>query len=232
MTNKPLSRTLTFDLIGKMLFDAKCIHRASLQHVEFETENKRHAIYILQGGMLTLSSFALRFCLEGLTLPRSQQWRMLVEALDLILYLNELPDDSRKIKAWFRGEVVTRTVSKTDNPPISVRLYGALTEEQVTSADKTKNNLVDILSKYAMHPTLKNMQANMMMDTNEFDYDCLLTPKPESEINPGIFARAYVIQTLQSLLLPITVFPKTHEEFRLIKGHLDEIEIATKQKTK
>ena len=214
---------MTFKRLREILKYAKKVHKTSIRsQVDYKKNDKKHAIYLLQGGVLTAATNAFEFNSKGLLAPRAQQKRMIDEIVALIFFFDELSDHARQVKAWFNGSIVERSQGNKGNLTSDERASRySLTAEQIQRMDSLRKQSNQIMSLY-MHPTIEVIRSNVFKDSNVFDYDHERTYT--HVIEPATFGNLYVTPALHSLLTPIRVLHLGQEEFANIRSHDNEIQ--------
>lgn len=213
---------MDYKRLEEMLDIAKKVHMSLIPRINFNLEDKKHAIYLLQGGILTAVSNAITFIQGGYHAPASQQKRLIDEAINLIWFFDENDSQTRQIKAWFNGHVVEREEGNKGNLTASQRAkLNFLPEEEIKTMDEMYAGLSNITSK-SMHPTLSTMRANCSKSTHLFDYDNLLPKKPN--YSPRDFGNFFVIPALYSLLIPIRSLLVSEFWFNTLRAFISEIE--------
>lgn len=216
------STVITFNRISEILEDAKQVHSGLRNQVDFNLEDKKHAMYLLQGGILTAITTALRFNNEGLLAPRAQQKRMIDEIIDLITFFDEVNENSRQLRAWFSGKVVERTTGNKGNLTAQERATRVnLTPAQVRYLDELRKKSNLIMSQY-MHPTIEVVRANVFRKTHLFDYNHRYTSS--LAIFAKDFGNLYVVPGLHALLLPARVLTLSESDFHRLRNYDKEIQ--------
>lgn len=214
---------MNFENLKKMLFEAYRVHKTFIRKIDFNIENKAHAIYLIQGGALTATANAYTFNLGGYYLPTQQQKRFIDEAINLIWFFDENPDTTRQISAWFRNEVVERTPGNKGNLSLKQRAKINFTDEyHIQEIDKSTKKLIDY-SSTIMHPTLKAVRLGLSKSTHIFDYDNLIHKRPL--FNVSDFGNMFIIPALYSLLIPFRTFPLLKSDFDRLREYISIIEI-------
>lgn len=213
---------MTFDKLSEILAYAIQVHLSLHKQVNFDLEDKKHAIYLLQGGALTALASAMEFNLRGYLIPRAQQKRMVDEIVDLITFFEETSDNARQIKAWFKGRVVEREPGNQGNLTTEERaeLY-FFSPEQVLAMDKLKKQINEVMSNY-MHPTIEAIRANAYRRTNIFDYYHRNTQS--KSIDPVDFGNLYVVPVIHAILIPVRVLKLAEEQFNQLRSYDREIQ--------
>lgn len=208
---------ITYKNIERVLSYCKLTHIALKNQVNFGIEDKKHALYLLQGGAISVTSSALAFNYRGLMLPRAQQKRMLDEVMDLILFFIELTDNSRQLKAWFRGHVVEREPGNRGNMSAEDRAkIFFFTTDQIKMLDKLIKQMNNELSKF-MHPTIQAVRANSSKSRHIFDYDHIRTSNQCWE--PQVFGELFIVPCINCLLIPSRELTPSQETFDLLRSY-------------
>ena len=177
-------------------------HKEIRKLINKNIEDKKHAIYLLQGGSLNSLISAYDFNNQGYVTPLMQQYRMILETEGLIIYFDELKDNSRQIKAFFKGKTLKRKPENSGNPTIEERIkLSGLTEEQLIRDDKLCEKLFNISSNY-LHPTIESIRGgNLFKNSYIFDYERKCIPKPY--ILPTLFNNLFLRPVIRGFLIPI-----------------------------
>jgi len=124
---------------------------------------------------------------------------MVNEALDLILFFDEIPNKSRQLVAWFKGHVVERTRGNSGNLTNEQRaLEAGLTVQEIKQIDKLMLEMNHFLSKYC-HPTINAMRPNVTKSKNLFDYEHAITSR--LQISPEDFSDFFVVPAINAMLI-------------------------------
>jgi len=213
---------MNFDRLTEILGVAKTIHSSLRRDVDFTNSNKRHAIYLLQGGVLTAVASSLRFNLEGYIVPVAQQKRIIDEAIDLIWFFDEIEGNSRHLRAWFNGHIIERVPGNRGNLTLEERAErNFLTTEQIRRMDTLREELSKLVSKY-MHPSINAVRANCRRISHTFDYDHEQTAS--ASLSAGSFGNLYVIPGLHALLIPVRNLPLLQTDFEQLRAFDREIQ--------
>lgn len=215
---------MTFDKLSEILAYAIQVHLSLRKQVDFDLEDKKHAIYLLQGGALTALTSAMEFNLRGYMIPRAQQKRMIDEIVDLITFFDEINDDARQIKAWFKGQVVEREPGNKGNLTIEERASRYyFSHDQVQFIDKLKKQINEVMSKF-MHPTIDAVRANAYRRTNIFDYYHSNTKS--KSMSPEDFGNLYIVPVIHAILIPIRILRLTETQFNQLRSCDKEIQAS------
>ena len=215
----------SFEEILAIIDDIKKIHSELKDSIDFNVEDNKHAIYILQGGSITALNYSYKFNLSGCILPLLQQYRMIIEIVDLILFFDEISKDARQIKAFFKNKTVGRKPGNTGNLSYEERAKNDLLAiSEVKHMDGVRKELVNLSSKF-MHPTLDAIRSNLSQKTYLFDYDNLLAKKPYFDIRS--FSNLFLIPVLHGLLLPINNFVLLKDNYEKLNKFLKMIRDST-----
>ena len=212
---------LDYKKISEIINDIINCHKDLRKVIDTSTEDRKHAIYLLQGGSLNSLIFAYDFNKQGYTLPLMQQYRMILETVELIIYFDELKDNSRQIKAFFRGKTIERHSGSSGNPTIEERIkLSGLTEEQLCRNDELCKKLVNIVSNY-MHPTIESIRGgNLHKSSYIFDYEREYVPKPY--FPSMLFNNLFLRPVIQGFLIPIRTLPLNESCFSILSDFLDK----------
>lgn len=217
---------MTFNRISEILNDAKNVHSNLRRQIDFNQNTKRHAIYLLQGSVLTAVSTALEFNARGYLVPRAQQKRMIDETIDLIMFFDEGEENSRQLRAWFAGRVIERESGNQGNLTAEDRAIRAnLTPEQIQSLDNLRERANHIMSQY-MHPSIEAVRANVFRRTHIFDYTHEHTGS-QHRMSANNFGNLYLVPGLHALLLPTRTLPLEEIDFHRLRDYDREIQMAT-----
>ncbi|MDO8269981.1 MAG: hypothetical protein Q7T54_04915 [Candidatus Levybacteria bacterium] len=213
---------MTFIRLKAILDVAKRIHISSISRIDFDKEDKKHAIYLLQGGVLTAVSNAFQFNLNGFYVPTTQQKRLIDEAIDLIWFFDENLKKQRQLRAWFAGRIVERVPGNEGNLTLKQRAeINLLDIDRIQKMDDLQKTINHIVSE-VMHPTIKAMRANSSKRTHLFDYDNLTPKKPQ--YSPENFGNMFVVPSLFSLLIPIRHLQVNNAQFDILRSYVRDIE--------
>ena len=213
---------MNFNRLTEILGVAKTIHSSLRGDVDFTNSNKKHAIYLLQGGVLTAVTSALKFNLEGYIVPVAQQKRMIDEAIDLIWFFDEIEENSRHLRAWFNGHIVERVPGNRGNLTLEERSErNFLTTEQIRRMDNLGERLSRLVSRY-MHPSIDAVRANSRRVSHTFDYNHEQTSS--ASFPAGSFGNLYVIPGLHALLIPARTLPLLQNDFEQLRTFDREIQ--------
>ena len=189
-----------------------------------DIEDKKHAIYLLQGGSLSSLIYAYDFNNQGYIAPLMQQYRMMLETAELIIYFDELKDNSRQIKTFFKGKTVKRKPGNSGNPTIEERIkLSGLTEEQLNREDELCEKLFNISSNY-LHPTIESIRGdkgdNLLKNSYTFDYERSNIPKPY--MSPALFNNLFLRPVIRGFLIPIKTLPLNKSYYLILFNFLDK----------
>lgn len=216
---------MIFDRISEILEDMKAVHTNLRLQIDFNLQNKRHAIYLLQGGILTAISTALELNARGYQVPRAQQKRMIDEIIDLIMFFDEVEEDSRQLRAWFGGRIIERTLGNQGNLTVEDRAIRAnLSPAQIRTLDNMRQRANQIMSQY-MHPSIEAIRANCFRRTHIFDYNHDHTGS-QHRISANEFGFLYLVPGLHALLLPARTLPLSEEDFHKLRDYDREIQTS------
>lgn len=216
---------MTFNRISKILDDTKDVHSNLRGQVDFAQNSKRHAIYLLQGGILTAIFTALDFNDKGYLVPRAQQKRMIDEIIDLITFFDEGNENSRQLRAWFAGRIIEREPGNQGNLTAEDRATRTnLTMEQIRLIDNLRGQANHIMSQY-LHPSMEAIRANVFRRTHIFDYKHERTSSHAMSAND--FGNLYVVPGLHALLLPSIILPLSEVDFHRLRDYDREIQAST-----
>lgn len=156
------------DIIEQIISRLIEIHTASKQRIDFEIDDRKKAIWYVQGCAISTSESIFSMYLGGYAVAASHQWRFVNELRDLVALFDRIQDDDRRVKAWYRGEVIERK----RNEPINDVVNRLLGDEFYSKEIEARKALMDSLSTF-VHPTVKVVRYNVYKkpNTEEFDYD-------------------------------------------------------------
>jgi len=211
---------INFKIILEIISNIKNFHKEIRKLIDISKEDRKHAIYLLQGGALSYLIYAYDFNNEGYIVPLAQQYRMILETIELILFFNELDDGSRYIKAFFKGHTIRIKQGNSGNPDIEDRIkISGLTEERLNRSDDLYKNLFNIGSDY-MHPNLESIRAKLINGSYIFDYERKFISKPyKSAID---FNKLFLIPVIHGFLLPINTIPFNELDYSALKYFLEK----------
>jgi len=209
---------MTFNRISEILDDAKDVHSSLREQIDFTQNSKRHAIYLLQGAILTAMFTALEFNNRGYLVPRAQQKRMIDETIDLITFFDEGNENSRQLRAWFAGRIIQREPGNQGNLTVEDRAARMnLTAEQTRSLDNLRGQANHIMSQY-MHPSIEAVRANVFRRTHIIDYKQEHTIS-QHRMSANQFGNLYVVPGLHALLLPVSTLPLSDADFHRLRDY-------------
>lgn len=159
-------------LQGQAIRRLRELHARNYSLADFAVKDRKHAIYLLQGAAITSAingqQLLGRFGMFG------REWRYIAEVSYLIEYLDELEDNDRRVKAWFRGEVIKRVPVKNQIDSTLRQAQSPLGAGFFKMYDDEHRAMTNELSKFA-HATMSSTLPNVYKATCRFDYDSLAT---------------------------------------------------------
>lgn len=216
---------MTFNRISEILDDAKDVHSNLRGQINFAQNNKRHAVYLLQGGILTAIFTALDFNDKSYLVPRAQQKRMIDEIIDLITFFDEGRENSRQLRAWFAGRIIQREPDNQGNLTAEDRAARAnLSAEQIHALDNLRREANHIMSQY-MHPSIEAVRANVFRRTHVIDYKHEHISS-QHRMSANQFGNLYVVPGLHALLLPASTLPLSEADFHRLRDYDREIQAS------
>lgn len=204
------NKKISWDDIHKIIEFAQKVHSNLRNKIDPDVEDRKHAIWLLQGLIITSATLAFEFNLRGIALSASQQQRLIGEAIELILFFEQLDDNSRQLRAWFNDYIVSRnegSVSVDKRTKIS-----GLSAEQIKASDNLHKKISEFWSKY-MHPSLRVTRTNLYKKIYIFDYNHTDTPPSLSEDE---FIRFFVLKTIQCLILPARLLTPSLTDYQTL----------------
>lgn len=193
-------------------------HKSIKAKVDFNKNDKIHALYIVLGGVLSMTCTAHALNQQGIKMSLYPLRRLLNEAVELVLFIEELSSDSRQLKAWFNGKIIERNIKKNDQyKRIEAEVF---TEEQIAAKDKESKNFNDLLSKFA-HPSITLLRTTMSRSSNDFDY---FNEHGNPVLTSRDFANFFLIPCLYALLLPIKTLPMSNERYDILRSLMLSLE--------
>lgn len=146
------------------------IHKAIESQIDFNHKDKKLAVYIILGGMtssLIRSTHALEY---GEIERHAMLQRIIAEAMDLSIFFCEIEDNSRQIKAWFKGKIINREPGNPGNLTIEERaqLFNA-DKQAIENMEETSKIATRLLSCY-VHPSYDLMTITADFKARSFRY--------------------------------------------------------------
>ena len=189
--------------IPPMLERLSEIHKALTSQVDFASENRGRAIWYLQGAAISTAYALWSMYKTGLAVPASHEWRYVNEIRDLVTLFEHMEDGDRRIRAWYRGEVVERR-RREPLPEMP-----GLPEEFYETETANRREHLDTLSKF-VHPTIKvaRYNASPYMGAEVFIYDWSYFEEFDELL---IIVNTALICSIHSLLIPATTLPVSLE---------------------
>jgi hypothetical protein len=136
------------------------IHRDTAELVDFNVEDRRRAIWYLQGSSISTAYSIFGMYKNGYAVGASHEWRFVNELRDLVALFDGMSDDNkndiRKIKAWYKGRIVERERHEL----LSSKDITNLGDDFYIREKKIKNQLLDELSIFA-HPSINASRYNV-----------------------------------------------------------------------
>jgi hypothetical protein len=185
------------------------LHKLNQNMVNFENEDRKHAIYLLQGATIT-SAINIRNINNQVGMI-GREWRYASEATYTIEYLDELEDDSRLLNGWFRRNGTINRKPKGGRIDSSKRQEKSKLDptyfEQIDNLHKV---IFNQLSQFA-HASYKSTQGNVTVSTRSFDY---YHRHPEKDqVGLDQVKGALVAEAVSAMLLPIRSLPLMNEHY-------------------
>ena len=154
----------------EMLDELIRIHREIEKEIDFSIQDKRLAIYLILGGMITNEARSLYWLGIGNMENHAQLQRLLAESMDLVIFFCETEETSRQVKQWFNGRIISRQPGNAGNLTLTQRARFFDTEEQtIKNMDETVKIANEVLSPY-MHPSYELVTATFDDKKNSFRY--------------------------------------------------------------
>jgi hypothetical protein len=208
------------DQAKEILNYLKKVHISNSKLVDFSVNDKKKAIWYLQGSSISTAYSVLDHFVNGHAISAAKEWRFANEIRDLIALMDGMEEDDRRIKAWYKGHVVERKkgelLPRLKNSPLPEAFYA--------DEEKIKREHIDELSKL-VHPTLNAVRYNayrLPSGSEAFSYDWDLLKK-FSDIN--LIIKSALICAVHSLSYPLRTFNLTQP----VRDNLNELyETASK----
>jgi hypothetical protein len=187
------------------------VHSNLRRKIDPNSNDRKHAIWLLQGYIISSVTLAFELNQRGAALSTGQQPRVLEEAVDLISLFEELPEHSRQLKAWFNEHVVSRQANSVS---IERRkeLYG-LAEETIRQSDHIQNTINQFWARF-MHPTIRLSRTNLDKTSYSFDYTHSGTPP---SLSSDEFSRFFAFKLIYALMLPARLLTPSQEEYQILE---------------
>lgn len=185
------------------------LHQVNYNRVDFAKQDRRQAIYFLQGAAITSAVNARRLKNETGILGR--EWRYISEVSYTVQYFDELSDDSRELRAWFTKDgIIERKPKKGVIDTAERQQKSGLDPSLIQLYDTKHKEITDSLSLFA-HPSYKSTIGNTTRRTKKFDYYHSYDEEdPEALLSlKGIF----VSEAVTCILLPIDTFMLPEEHY-------------------
>ena len=177
--NKQRAQQKPLELINKskylnqgyeMLDELIKIHISIKHQVDFNIKDNQLAVYLILGGMISCASRSLYALQYGNSESHAQLQRLLAEAMDLANFFCETSGNSRQVKQWFNGRIISREPGNKGNLTVNQRAKLLNTEElAIRNMDDTVKTANDVLSPY-MHPSYTLVTATFDNEINSFRY--------------------------------------------------------------
>lgn len=212
----------------KALDVAREIHKEMGKNINFQVEDKKLAIYFLQGGNITQSYLAIKAWENGDSNTVFRAKRFIHESMELSLFFSVLPDNDRHIKSWFSDIIV-------GVPDLNLPKNRIIKEDilRITGWDENQFDLLQKNSKEikhgfskGVHPNFRAVVYNFDKKIFEFDYQCeKLSFYPIENFD---FARFIIIPTLQSIGAFHSIIPISQEDIQLLRNWISQIDSISK----
>ena len=147
---------------------------------------------------------------------------MISETTELIMFFDEIDENSRQIRAWFGGHIIEREAGNTGNLSTEDRAkLNGVPLDVVEHADELRKKLNNDLSKY-MHPSITAMRANMRKKSKTIDYEH--KGSRSRSVNADFFGYVFIAPCVQSVLIPSRTIHPTLEDFDRLREYITEVE--------
>lgn len=178
------------------------LHQVNHSKIELKNQDRKQAIYFLQGSAITSAINARKLKNEVGMLGR--EWRYISELTYAVEYFDELGDDSREIAAWFnKNGFVERKAKKGKIDSAKRQQKSQLHQSHFELYDKLHGKINHELSQFA-HATYKSTRGNTRKHSKIFDYYHSYDDDPTSLIQlKGVF----VSEAISCFLLPVWSLP-------------------------
>jgi|SRR3972149_2696780 len=222
---KPAPKTVeNYAELERILTEATKIHQGFRDRINFSVQNRAHAIYLLQGSVLTNALAALNSARQGYLNQVLATTRLLFESIELMDFFASIADDDRHLQAWYRDEVVTPpkpSESRTyaDHIKALRGVFPSADERQLRRIQELQRKRWEFLSKSA-HPTLRAVRYNMTPE-GAFSYNCWMLREAAMEnYTVELFLVSPVISALGMYLDIIRPNPAEFEEIEALLDRL------------
>ena len=172
MKHKPLEKINSYKSTGRtweIIGELTNLHKIIGQEIDFSVQNKKLALYLILGGMISSLIRSIHALEYGETERHAMLQRLLAESMDLAIFFCET-DGARQVKQWFNGRIIERQPGNSGNLSITERANLLETEETtIENMDQTKRIANELLSKY-VHPSYDLMIITFDNETNTFRY--------------------------------------------------------------
>ncbi len=167
---KVLNQSSDLDFGWEIAKELVEINKSFREKIDFTKLDKNHALFLTLGGLTTFVIRGLSNIEKGHAEELGQLHRLISESMDLALFLCESPDESRQIRAWFKGEIIERRPDNSGNMNTKERATLFNTDEKVIkNIDKDVEVSVRLLSKY-FHPSYDMVTVAYDKSTESFRY--------------------------------------------------------------
>jgi hypothetical protein len=198
-------------LYGETLTHAFKLHSSFRKAVNPAVQDKKLAIYYLQGGCLTEANNALRAWSIGDLNAPGRSKRFIDECSHLIIYLASISNSERYIKRFFSDEILTILPTKHAEEIMDYTGWDKATFETFLDYG---DQLLHGFSK-GVHPTFRAVAYNSNIDTAEFDYE--LERMKFATIKGFDFANFVVIPAVDTILSVADLFGPITEDWKLLR---------------
>lgn len=210
---------------------AIAIHRRLRSRVDFQKQDRAHALYLLGGGCLTNVVIACEHYARGHQNHVMQTVRFVFETRALAAFFVGVKDDDRRLKAWFEGKIV-KAPSKPGRrgnapvplgpPPEDPEKFAVWLAKAKAQSDDVHRALYDEYSK-SQHSTIDAVRFNMHSQTHEFDYNCgvlAMLPLRNMDLEASL-----LVPSLQTVWTTSKLGLLTDEEFRAVREMIRNTEL-------
>jgi len=209
-----------FPLINTILSELEQVHKNIKGDISLQRKDKKLALYILTGRILTHCYAINNLLLNGFFGETGVIFRSVYETIFTAEYFNIADDDSEDLKKWFNDEIIKPgKVRKKQYNMLKNMLERSNIKTELSSPDnlnkyrKSIDELYRIASKYT-HPTYKISKINMHHYHLEFDYACKEIKKDTS---PPPYSFEQLIITI------INMFCMCKDTFKMDKATYDKL---------
>lgn len=172
------------------------LHIELSERIDFNKDDRRRAIWYLQGCSISTTRTVLTMYKEGYAVAMSHEWRFINEVRELVQLFDIMQDNDRRINAWYKGHVINWKNGEHPTEPF-MEILG---DEHFLKTEKARKDLINQLSKFAHPTTIVRYNVHRTHDGELFDYEWS-TIKEFEELK--IIVRAALMCSIHCFLLPL-----------------------------